>query len=124
MKPDAPDIIRQTVRVFLDYRNAVFSVRLKDFGSMRSADIMPLQKEHDILDLSLIRPAFFDPLNTQFPDPADFHQFIRLLLNDPKGIFSKGADYPLCKAGADPLDQAGAEILFDPVNRCRESLFN
>ena len=46
--------------------NALTSIHLENLCRMRGADLMTLQKKHDILDLFLLLPACFDPVYTYF----------------------------------------------------------
>ena len=79
---DSPDIVGQTIGIFLNDRNAVTAIGLKNLRRMGSADLMTLQKEHDILDLLLLLPAAFDPVNPYLSDPFHLKKFIRPLLYD------------------------------------------
>ena len=56
LKPNAPDIIREPVRILPDHVNAVGTILLVYFCRMGSTDIMLLQEQHDILDLFLFQP--------------------------------------------------------------------
>ena len=64
---------------------------------MAGTDLMPLQKEHDIFDLFLILPAFFDPFYPDLANPLHFDQQFRLLLDHVKGILPELLYDPLCE---------------------------
>ena len=66
LKSNSPDVICKPVWVLLYDCNALTSIRLENLCRMRGADLMTLQKKHDILDLFLLLPACFDPVYTYF----------------------------------------------------------
>ena len=52
-------------------------------------------------------------LQAQGTDPLHGPEAVRLLLDHPQGVETEGVNQPLGEDGADPLDQAGAEVPLD-----------
>ena len=113
-KPDAPDVIRKAIGVFLHDLDTVFPIGFVDLCGMGCGDIVRLEKQHDIFDFLLFLPAGFDPLNPDGADAGDLQQLIRPLLNHIQGFRPEGVDDTPGEFRADALHQAGPEILFDP----------
>ena len=89
---------------------------------MRGADIMALQKDHDVFDLFLLLPAFFDPVHAEPADPVYLQQLLRILFDHSQRIFSESLDDPPGILRTDPFYKAAAEILFNAIN-CRRQRF-
>ena len=103
---DAPDIVRQTVRVFPDRLNALLAVGPEDPGCVRGAYIMLLKKEHDILDFLLLRPAGLNALHAEPADTRDRQQRFRVLFDHLKRFRPELPHDLFRKLGPDPFDQA------------------
>ena len=74
---------------------------------MGGADLVALEKEHDIFDFLLLLPALLDTLHPDFPDSLHLQQRIRMLLYHVQRIFPKFLNDALCKLGTHALYQAG-----------------
>ena len=121
-KADAPDVIGEAIGVFLYHPDAVAAVGLIDLGSVGGAHVMPLEKEHDVLDLLLFHPALLDALHPDPSDAGDIQQAVGRFLDDVERVGAEGPDDPPGELGPDALDQTAAEILFDPVHGGGERL--
>ena len=117
-KADAPYIVCQPVGILPNHTQAALSVGLVDLRSMRCTDIVGLEKEHDVLDLFLLLPAFFDPLNALLPYTRHLKQAVWALLDDVQGVFTELSDDPLREFGTNALDHTAAKILLD-AKHCR-----
>ena len=121
-KADSPDVIRKAVGVFLHDLYALVPIGLVDLGRVARADIMALEKEHDVLYLFLLLPAAFDPLHPQLPDAGDLDQPVGIFFDHVQCIRAELLHDPLCKFRADSLDKAAPEIFLDPVDGRRQCL--
>ena len=108
LEADAPDIIRQPVGIFLDNADTVAAVGLKNLRGVGGADLMALEKKHDILDLLLLLPALFDALHPNLPDALHLQQRIRMLLYHVQRIFAEFLDDALREFRPHALYQTGA----------------
>ena len=123
LKTNPPDIIGQAVRIFFNNIDAFAAIGLINFGGVGSADFVALQKKHDILDLFLVLPAFFDPVYADFSDSFYVKQGIRIFFDHIQCVLPEFLDNTLCKFGPYAFYQTGTEILFYSVNRGRKRLF-
>ena len=82
LEADSPDIVRKAVWILLHDFDAVVTVRLVDLRRVAGADIMALQKDHDVLDLHLLQPALLDTLHTGPSDAWNLQQPVRLILDN------------------------------------------
>ena len=120
---DPPNIVRQTVGIFLDCRNAFISVSFINFGRKGRADIIALKKQHDILDFFLLLPAFLNHLDPLFPNSGDLQQPVCSFFDHRQRIRAEQLNDPFGKARANALDQTAAQIFFNAVNGSRQGLF-
>ena len=81
---------------------------------------MPLQEEHDVLDLLLVRPSLTDPLNPFLPDAGHLQEPLRIGFDDLQGVRPEGIDNELRVLWPDALDEPGAQIFLDAVDRGRQ----
>ena len=122
LKANAPDIIRQTIGIFLYDLDAVVTVSLIDLRGMGGGDIVALQEEHDVLDLFLLLPAPFDPFHADPSDAAHLQQPIGGLFDDVQSIGAELLHDPSGKLRSDSLHQPAAQILFHAIDRRRKLL--
>ena len=123
VKADTPDIIGQPVGVLLHHTETVGAVGFKDSRRVSGADIMTLQKQHDIPDFLLFLPASCDSIHPQLPDAIHFQELFRILFNDVQGLRTELLHNAVCKLRADAFDQAAAQIFFNSVGRGGHGLF-
>ena len=119
-KADSPDVIGQTVRIAFDGFDGFRAVGLIDSGCKRGGDIVRLKEEHDVFDFFLLFPGCNDFGYPFVADAGDFGETLRFILNDVERVCSELRDDFLCIDRAHTLDEAGAEILFNAVDRCGE----
>ena len=81
---------------------------------------MRLKEEHDVFDFLLLFPGRNDFGYSFVADAGDFGETLRFILNDVERVCSELRDDFLCIDRAHTLDEAGAEILFNAVDRCGE----
>ena len=122
LETNAPDIVRQTVRVLFYNLEAVLPIFLIDSGGVRGADIVGLEKEHDVFDFLLRFPALLDPLHPQLAEPANLQKLVRLLLDDLQRVLPEGVYDQVRELWANPLDQTAAEIFLNAVYGSRQGL--
>ena len=120
---DPPDIVSQTERILSHDLNTVRTVLFVDFGSMRRAHVVILQKEHDVFDFFLLFPAVDQCGHPGFPESGNFGQPLGFFLDDPDRIGAEHSHDALRKFRSDPLDQAGTEIFLDAVYRGWQRFF-
>ena len=113
---DAPYVIGETIGVFPYHPDAVAAVGLIDLGGVGGAHVMPLEEEHDVLDLLLFHPALLNALHPDPADAGDVQQPVGRFLDDVQRVGTEGPDDPPGELWPDALDQTAAEILFDPVH--------
>ena len=112
----SPNIVGETVRVFLHYFYAVLAVSFVNLRGVGRADIVALQKKHDVFDFLLFQPAFFNPVYPQLSDSRNFYQLFRRFFYDFQRIFPKTLDNPLGKFRPDSFHKAASQILFNTKN--------
>src|SRR5262249_53902182 len=74
-------------------------------------------KHHDVADHLLGRPGLDDPLFPFRPNPGEFSETVRGLLNHLKDLLAKGLGQCAGKVGPDAFDHPGAEIFFNAFQR-------
>ena len=121
LESDAPDIVREAVRILLHDGNALISVSFVDFCRMRGAHIMPLQEEHYVLDFLLFHPACLDPLDAELSDPIHLDQSVRIFFDDIQSLRTETLNDPLREFGSYSFDESGAKIFFNTINGGRKS---
>src|SRR5262249_58686081 len=97
----------------------LFAVSLVDSHGPRGADAVRLEKDHDAAHRLLFLPAFADALQAARADAFHLLEERRALVDDRQGAFAEYLNNFTCEVRADPLDQAGAEILLNPFHRVR-----
>ena len=120
---DAPDVICQTVGIFLHDFDALASVGLEDLRRMAGGNVVALQEKHDILDLFLLLPALFDAFHTDPADAGHLQETVRCFFDHIQRIRSELPHDAACKFGADAFYKTAPQILFNAVDGCRERLF-
>src|SRR5215472_16368114 len=90
-KPDAADIAGQPIGVLRNQPNGISPIGLVDTNRARCADAIAVQKQHDLANHLLLRPARDDPLRALGADTGDFTQTGWLLLNDVEYGFAESA---------------------------------
>ena len=83
---------------------------LIDPGRVGNGNVMPLQEEHDVLDLLLVRPSL---TRSRSRAPVISH-------DDLQGVRPEGIDDELRVLWPDALDEPGAQIFLDAVDRGRQ----
>ena len=119
---DPPDIVGESVGILLYDGNALTAIGLEDLRRMAGAHIVALQKEHDIFDLLLFRPALFDLVDTGLSDPGHMKKSVGIILDHFQGIPAEGLHDPAGIFGSDPSDHSAAEVFFNPVDRSGKRL--
>ena len=92
---------------------AAWPYGLEDLDRIGRGDAVPLEEEHHLADLALLRPGRGDALLPDRPDARDLAQPPGRLLDDLERLLAERLDQPLREDGPDPLDHAGAEVLLD-----------
>ena len=75
---NSPDVVSEPIGVLLNDGDAFIPIGFENLGGMAGADIMALEKEHDVFDFLLLLPAFLDFLYPDFADSRDLYQRIRV----------------------------------------------
>ena len=81
---------------------------------------MALQEEHHLFDLPLLGPGARDQLDAHPADAQHLVQPAWLLLDDAQRLQPEFAHDTLGRHGADALDQAAAQVLFQPGDGGRQ----
>ena len=119
LEADAPDVGGQAIRVFAHQLHGPLAVGAVDARRPGRADAVRLQEQHDAAHRLLLAPAFPDPLDALRTDPLDLAQERRAFVDDRQRALAEGFDDLAGIVLADPLDQAGREVLLDPLGRVR-----
>ena len=121
-KTDPPDIIGESVGILLHDGNALTAIGLENLRRMTGADIVTLQKEHDIFDFLLLCPALFDLVDTRLSDSWHMKEPVRIILDHFQGILAEGLNDPSGILGPDSSDHSAPQVFFDPIDRRGQSL--
>ena len=80
------------------------------------ADAVAVQEHHDLADGLLLRPAG-DALEPRLADAVDLAQALRRLLDYFEDALAEPLDQSIRKVRADALDETGAEIATNTLDR-------
>ena len=92
-------------------------------GAVR-ADAVGVEEEHDFADHFLLGPGGADLLAASLADAGDFFETDGKLIDDGEDLFVEFLHQLLGVDRADALDQAAAEVFFDPFARGRRAAMN
>ena len=116
---DAPDVLRQPVRVFRHELHGIVAVGLVDAHRARCADAMRMQKDHDLADDFLLGPGGNDALGAARADAVDLAQALRRTLDDIEDLVAERLNEPFGIDGADAADHARGEVFLHALDRGR-----
>ena len=84
---------------------------------------MGTEEDHDLLHLSLGVEGFAELDDPGLPEPRDFAESLRLLVDDPQGVLAQHVCDAFGESGADSLDQAGGEVGADALDAAGQHRF-
>ena len=116
LETDTPDVVGQAVWVFIDLVDAFLAVAAVYLGGIGGADSVALEKEHDVLDVFLLFPAFPNLLDTLLADTGHFIESLDVGLNDFDGVGAELTDDELGEFRANAFDQATAKVFLDTID--------
>ena len=113
-KPDAPDLVREAVRILAHHADRVLAVLLDDARGERTRDADAEQEHHHVLDVALRREHLRDRRRTCTADADDLGEPRRRALDDVERLDPELLDDPLRERRPDSGERLRAEKLLDP----------
>ena len=80
---------------------------------------MALKKQHHFPDLLLLSPGLSDHGDPFFPYSLDLGESLQSIFDDIESLLTEPLDNSLGHDRANALDQSGAQVLSDAIDRCR-----
>ena len=116
-EPNASDVACKPIWILAHHLHGIGAVGLEDAHRSRRADTMLMQEDHDLADDLLIRPCRRDLGRPHRADALNLPQPLGAGLDDVEDVLAELPDHALGIDWADPADHAGAEVLFDTLDR-------
>ena len=110
---DAPDVVRQAIRILLYLLYGFLAVSLVNLGGVGAAHAIALQEDHDVLDVLLLFPRLGDEVDAFFADSIDFSEPLDILLYNLQRLLPELSHNLLGIYGTDALDETAAQVFLD-----------
>ena len=120
LKADPPHFRGQPVGLAAHHRDRVLAVALVDPHRQRRGYPDAGQEHHHFLDRLLLLPCVGDPLGPFGSQPVHLDQPLGLLFDDGQDVGAEMRHHPLGHHRPDPLDQPGAQVAADALDRRRQ----
>ena len=119
LEADAPDVIRQAVRVLFHFVDALLAVLAVYLGCIGRAYPIALQEKHHVLDVLLLLPALADFLHTLPADARHFIQPFDVGLYHLDGIQPELLHNELGELRPDSFHQTASQIFLNAIDSGR-----
>ncbi len=116
---DTANIARETIRVLRHDPHGIGAVSFVDPNRPRSAYAMAVEKDDDLANDFLFGPGLGNAFRSYHPYAGNLAQAIGLGLNRVEDLFTERANQPPSVSRSNTAYHAGAQVLFDTVQRRR-----
>ena len=122
LETDAVDVLHQPVGCGLDHGQRVVAVLLVDLHRQVGGYAVAVEKDHHVLNRSLLLPGLDNAINPLLADAQHLAQPFRLLVDHVQGLRAEAVNDAFGHHLAYAADHARAEIALDALCRRRDGL--